>query len=335
MPDAAQQIADDVLFPHAQRVDRSCIPDSHFEAIADAGLFSIADRSLADARRSVAALAGGCGATFFVWAQHHGVLRALALSSNQALRDEWGGDLRAGRAIGGTAFAHVRRQGPAAVAASRTRDGWRLDGFAPWATSWGIAACFTVAALTDDGRVVWAMIPGRDPAGVTAIPLELSVFSATGTVALRFEGCQIHDDDVVSIEEIDTWRVADRRRASVGQPAVLGVGERSIRLIEEHASSKEAVDAAQRLRGELAGLWADDDRLSAGLAAGDDLVLPASDHRAACLAFGQRAATALLGSVGGVGMNLDHPAQRLAREATFYVIQAQTVDGRAAMLRSV
>jgi hypothetical protein len=34
-------------------------------------------------------------------------------------------------------------------------------------------------------------------------------------------------------------------------------------------------------------------------------------------------------------MDLNHPAQRLAREAAFYVIQAQTVDGRAATLRSV
>jgi hypothetical protein len=34
-------------------------------------------------------------------------------------------------------------------------------------------------------------------------------------------------------------------------------------------------------------------------------------------------------------MDLGHPAQRLAREAAFFVIQAQTADGRAAALRSV
>ena len=31
-------------------------------------------------------------------------------------------------------------------------------------------------------------------------------------------------------------------------------------------------------------------------------------------------------------MSLDHPAQRLSREATFYLIQAQTGDLRAATL---
>jgi hypothetical protein len=34
-------------------------------------------------------------------------------------------------------------------------------------------------------------------------------------------------------------------------------------------------------------------------------------------------------------MDLAHPAQRLAREADFYVIQAQTADGRAATLRGM
>ena len=38
---------------------------------------------------------------------------------------------------------------------------------------------------------------------------------------------------------------------------------------------------------------------------------------------------------GGGGMDLSHPAQRLMREADFYVIQAQTADGRAATLRSI
>ena len=43
----------------------------------------------------------------------------------------------------------------------------------------------------------------------------------------------------------------------------------------------------------------------------------------------------LLAAVGGRGMDLGHPAQRLAREADFYVVQAQTPDGRTATLRSV
>jgi hypothetical protein len=70
-------------------------------------------------------------------------------------------------------------------------------------------------------------------------------------------------------------------------------------------------------------------------ALGDGDIAVASDHRAACLDLARRSTTALLAATGGRGMDLGHPAQRLAREADFYVIQAQTVDGRAATLRSV
>jgi len=64
------------------------------------------------------------------------------------------------------------------------------------------------------------------------------------------------------------------------------------------------------------------------------VIAAASDHRAACLHLARRATSAFLAASGGGGMDLSHPAQRLMREADFYVIQAQTADGRAATLRS-
>ena len=44
------------------------------------------------------------------------------------------------------------------------------------------------------------------------------------------------------------------------------------------------------------------------------------------------ASTVLLAASGGRGMGLAHPAQRLVREAAFYVVQAMTEDGRRAAL---
>jgi len=325
------------LFPQAQDVDRSTIPASHFAALADAGLFSIVDLPPSEARRVIATIGGSCGATFFVWVQHHGVVRTLASSSNHDLRATLDEPLRNGTIIAGTAFAHVRRVGRPAIRAERDHGAWRLNGFAPWATSWGIAERFCVAAETDDGQVLWSMLPGNGGPGVTAAPLELPVFAATGTVTLSLDDCPVGVDQVVALESADHWRAADRRRASIGQPAVLGVTERAIRLLGDAArdTADEAASAAGRLTDELGRLWERDDELVAALAAGDDVVEAASDHRARCLDLAHRSTTALLAAVGGAGMDLSHPAQRLAREAAFYVIQAQTVDGRAATLRSV
>ena len=346
MLDRARSLADDMLFPSAQDVDRAAtIPPEHLGALAAAGLFGIAGpRSLGGAdlgptemRRVIAALAGGCGATFFVWAQHQGVVRTVRSSPNADLRDELLGPMCRGDVVAGVAFAHVRRVGNPAITAHRVEDGWRLDGFAPWATSWGIADWFAVAAETDDGRLVWSMVPGHEPDGVRATALELPVLGATGTVGLGFESCVVTDSRVALIEDADAWRAGDRRRSAIGLPAVLGVAERSIGLLGRAARGVDdpASAAADRLAAELAELWTRDDHLGAALLAGEDLIAEASDHRAACLDLGRRSTSALLAAVGGGGMDLDHPAQRLAREADFYVIQAQTGDGRAATLRSV
>lgn len=340
---AAQRLADDVLFPVAQVVDRADrIPSSHLRALAEAGLFGLLgpashgglDADFPTARRVMAAVGGGCGATFFVWVQHHGVVRALRSSPDTDLVDAHLTELCAGRTVAGTAFAHVRRTGKPAITAVPVAGGWRLDGHAPWATSWGIADCFSVAAESADGRLVWSLLPGSPERGVHAVALDLPVFGATATVALQFDGCVVPDDHVIAVDDADAWRRADRRSASLGQPAVLGVTERSTRLLSD-VGDGAAASAAAALGAELAERWRIDDRLAAALAAGDDAIVEASDHRAACLDLARRSTTALLAAVGGRGMERSHPAQRLAREADFYVIQAQTVDGRAATLRHV
>jgi alkylation response protein AidB-like acyl-CoA dehydrogenase len=55
--------------------------------------------------------------------------------------------------------------------------------------------------------------------------------------------------------------------------------------------------------------------------------------RAWSLELAVRSASALVAAVGGRSMLLDHPAQRLLREAAFYAIQAQTPPVREAVLR--
>jgi alkylation response protein AidB-like acyl-CoA dehydrogenase len=338
--DRAQSVADDALFPVAQDVDRGLRPlDGGLRALADAGLFGIAgpasrggaDLDAATARRTIAAVGSGCGATFFVWVQHHGVVRTLRTSPNGALVDELLAPMCAGDVIAGVAFAHLRRPGPPAIRAERLGErGWRLDGFAPWATSWGIADWFAVAAASDDGEVVWVRVPGHDVTGLTARPLALPVFAHTGTVALDFDSFVADEAEILAVVDLDEWRRNDRSHAAPGQPAVLGVADRAIRLLEARADT-ESLDTAGRLRQQLEQRWRVDDEVVAA----PDSIGEASAHRAACLDLAQRATTALLAASGGGGMDLAHPAQRLAREADFYVIQAQTADGRSATLRSI
>jgi alkylation response protein AidB-like acyl-CoA dehydrogenase len=56
------------------------------------------------------------------------------------------------------------------------------------------------------------------------------------------------------------------------------------------------------------------------------------EARAWSLELAVRAATALVAAVGGRALAVEHPAQRLLREAAFFTIQAQTPALRDATL---
>jgi hypothetical protein len=96
-----------------------------------------------------------------------------------------------------------------------------------------------------------------------------------------------------------------------------------------------AADAARRVHDGCARQATAVDAVLDAVDDTDEFVRRASDQRAECLHLAQRTGTGLLAAAGGRGTDLAHPAQRIAREADFYVIQVQTADGRAAALRSL
>ncbi|MBK9179311.1 MAG: acyl-CoA/acyl-ACP dehydrogenase [Acidimicrobiales bacterium] len=336
--EAARQVAAEVLAPAAESTDRAAVvPRANLRALADAGLFGLqGPPELGGVRpatfRQVAEVLGGaCGVTTFVWLQHHSPVGLLGRTANAALRDRWLGSLCAGDAIGGTAFAFLRRPGPPLLRADPDGAGWRLTGVAPWATGWGLAAVFAVAAGTPDGRVVWALVPARPGPGLEAgPPLALAVMQATATVALRFDDLSVGDDQVAAVVPVESWRVLDERRAAQLQPPVLGLADACVRrlapLRPEHAEA---------LALELGAVRRAAAALASAVDAGGSPPVPVAELaalRARGLALAQRAALAHLAAVGGAGISSDHPAQRLVREAAFWVVQAQDEAGRVATL---
>ncbi|MGH9131834.1 MAG: acyl-CoA dehydrogenase family protein [Acidimicrobiales bacterium] len=392
LAEAARLVAEQVLAPRAQETDRAArVPQSNLEALASAGLFGIACASGVPAAEGSAAgvsaarggamrqvqeaLAGACGATYFVWAQHHSPVRRLRASPNSGLRNRWLDRLCAGEALAGVAFAYMRRPGPPPVRAERQPGGWQVDGVAPFVTSWGLADVFVVAgvsgATVDSDQagpdVVWFCLEGRATEAVRpSPPMALSVLGSTCTVVLRLEGLFVPDEDVVSVEPFAAWKARDRLATPQPSAAAFGVATRCASLLGSLAAEREGTEsgplsrAAGSLTDELASCRAHAyglaDALAADALAGGEEALPvdtampgpgaataATDHleghlaamieaRAWGLDLAQRSAIALIAATGGRAMALDHPAQRLAREAAFYAIQAQTGPIRAATL---
>ncbi|MDQ2826194.1 MAG: hypothetical protein M3Y04_04430, partial [Actinomycetota bacterium] len=239
------------MAPAAHVTDRAVVvPMSHLEALADAGLCRLMCPPAApggEVRQVYETLAGACGVTFFVWVQHHGPVRALAATDNDRLRARHLDDLCAGRVLGGVAFSHLRRPGPPAMVAAAMPGGYRIDGEAPWVTSWGLAGLFLVAARLDD-RVVWFLLDSRhpDPAVKPSAPLSLAAMNASSTVRLRLDGLHVPEGDVVDVEAFAGWQERDRVTTAQPNPAALGIAATCVRLLIDAAP-----DAAGLLGDEL------------------------------------------------------------------------------------
>ena len=322
--EVARRLAVDLLEPAAQATDQAeVVPRSHLQALAAAGLcglFCPPGVPAADARAVFEALAGACGVTFFVWVQHHAPVRMRAGSPNQALRDRYLDDLCAGRILGGVAFAYLRRPGPPAVVARRVPGGWHVDGEAPWVTSWGLAGLYAVAARHEED-VVFFVVDAASTALRPSPPLALAAMGASSTVRLAFDGLRVPDDDVLSVVPFHRWQAGDRVATARPNPAAFGIAATCVRLIGD-------TPLAQELSGLRSRSYALADEHRTDRAHLDAMV----DARAASLDLALRGATALVATTGGRAMALDHPAQRLLREAAFFAIQAQTLALRRATL---
>jgi alkylation response protein AidB-like acyl-CoA dehydrogenase len=310
-----------VLAPAAEATDRAAVvPQSHLEALAGAGLMGLYRPPAtppAVGREVYEVLAGACGVTFFVWVQHHAPVRMLAASANEGLRARYLDDLCAGRVLGGVAFAYLRRPGPPAVVATPVPGGYRVDGEAPWVTSWGLAGLYAVAARLGE-QVLFFVVEADTPALRASPPLALAAMGASSTVRLSFAGLFVPEDDVLAVVPFAQWQADDEIATAKPNPAAFGIAATCVGLLGDTPLTAELEECRRRSYALADAAEPDLDALVEARAHGLELAV--------------RAATALVVATGGRAMSADHPAQRLLREAAFFTIQAQTPALRRATL---
>lgn len=338
----AHELAEQLLAPRAALVDHDGVPRSHLRAIGDAGLLGLqapvedggSAAPPAVFRRVVELLAGADCSTWFVQAQHHAPLQML-IRSDTPVRRRLAPRLARGELLSGVAFSHLRRWPERPVSATRVEDGWRFDGVAPWYTGWGLNDVMLLGGATEQGEVVFAFVQAAPGPGLVASePLALAALSATATVRLTLDGLVAPDEDVVARLPIEEWAAADRRTTVNVNPAVLGLTERAVRLLGERARASgesSTAGAASRLAEALTEVR---DRCYALLddAGPDEAVAERLAARADAQHLMVEATSALVVAGAGGAMAVGAPAQRLAREALFLLVQAQTPQGRAATL---
>ncbi|GGT28272.1 acyl-CoA dehydrogenase family protein [Streptomyces chromofuscus] len=327
----ARQLADGLLTPNAETVDRTEVPAGHIEAIKGSGLLGIGapedyggSAAPASVAREIAEiLSGACCSTWFVQTQHHTPVATL-MKGAAPVRERLLGPLARGELLSGVAYAHLRTYPRRPVRVVRERGGWRFDGTVPWYTGWGLNDVMLLAGVTGAGEAVFAFAEAREQPGLRASPpIRLAALTAARTVSLELDGLWLPEEAVALRTPYERWAAEDRPKTVAASPAVFGVAEAALALLDD--------DTAGPLRTRLSGVrdhaYALADEAAPHEHLDERLALRLRSHEVL-----SAATTAAVVSGGGRSMVLSSKAQRLAREALFLLVQGQTAESRRAHL---
>jgi alkylation response protein AidB-like acyl-CoA dehydrogenase len=212
--------------------------------------------------------------------------------------------------VGISQLTTSRQHTAPAVVASRAADGWRLDGLCPWVTGADSVDTIVTGGVTADGRQSFFLVPARAVGVTIDPPLEMLALSGSRTSVVRFTAAP----------------VAAAITPPAGGPRTGGVATTALALGAMRAAvSLLAAEAADRpfLGPVAAGLAAEADALGSRLAAAASGGIDAADRdrmRADANGLVVRAAQAALAAAKGAGFVRGHPAERLVREAHFFLV---------------
>lgn len=217
---------------------RYCVP-----AQWGGALTALDSRSICLLRESLAAHDGLADFAFAMQGLGSG---AISLGGSDALRAEWLPLVASGEAIAAFALSEPEAGSDAGALqcrATRTADGWRLDGAKTWISNGGIADFYCVFARTDaassGGKGVSAFFVRADSPGLT-IGEPIEVIAPHPLAALTFSDCLVPHANLLGAEGEGfalAMRTLDIFRVSVAAAAT-GFARRALHEALSHAASR-------------------------------------------------------------------------------------------------
>lgn len=212
--------------------------------------------------------------------------------------------------VGISQLTTSRQHTPPAVVAHERSDGWRLDGVCPWVTGADAVETIVTGAATADGRHAFFVVPARAAGVEIDPPLEMLALSGSRTAAVRFTAARA--------AAVIAPPAGGTRTGGLATTALaLGATRSSLAILAAEATARPFLAPV------VAGLVAEADSLAARLAAAASRGADAADRdqlRADANGLVLRASQAALAASKGSGFVRGHPAERLAREALFFLV---------------
>lgn len=301
---------------NAEEVDQSYqVPRAQLEALANTGYFEFATRAESGQRRRLLdLLSSGCGATSFLATQHVGACRRLAKTNHPLLEQAM-----PGRVWIGVCFAHLRRPRSPVTIEIDSED-LVFNGRGPWFSGLGMMRRMLVGGATSDGQFFMAQCEVEQPAIKIGECQPLAVMNATATVPLEFQGLRIPKSEVVVEFDRELMTEADMHSTVYQSARSLGVARAAAGYLPE--TGRQQLVARIEGQHQKMDQWDSTPDWPSATAL-----------RVQAIQLAGLAVQAAFTSVGGRSHSLNHPVQRLAREASFYSTTQLTAQLKEATLK--
>ena len=283
------------------------------------------------------AIARGSLTAVLIFTQHDAAADLIMRGENGALRDRLGPKLAAGEmllTVGISQLTTSRQQGGPAMKVSLNGRAATFDGIMPWVTSAGRADLIVTAGVLDDGRQLLAAMPTTTPGLAVGPPLELAALEAASTSTVSCEHATLDAAHVIRgpLEKVLSLRAPVR--PLVVSSAGIGLAGALLSELKKLAPRRGA-----ELRATIEPLFVRYESVRERLYAAADMLsdpsaeAPAGEIRVAVNDLVLRLAIAAVTFAKGTGYLTGQPAQRLAREAFFFLVWSIPENLQAETLR--
>lgn len=268
------------------------------------------------------------GTLAFLQTQHQSACNFIVKSDNAALKEAMLPKLTTGERKAGIAFSQLRRHGAPMLTAAPERDGFVLQGKAPWLTGWGIFDSCVTAATLPDGDTIFVYHDLNVPMLHVSEPMRLAAMEVAQTVSAQFTGLHVPQEKVLYTKPGNWIDENDMVNIALQSPFALGCAQAGIDVMRTAYEKKqlEAIrSAADKLQEEL-------DRcreevysaMESAKREEEQQVQRSLSARAWAIELAGKCAHAAIAASSGAGNSINHPAQRVYREALVFTVSAQT-----------
>ncbi len=289
------------LKKRATEVDQSSQPPvQNLRDLAAIGHFKfVTEASPGERRRALDILSSGCGVTSFLSSQHEGACRRMFEAGHPLIERATNGEVWVG-----VCFAHLRRPS-SPVDAIETRTHVIYSGSGPWFSGHTMMDFVMVGGATPEGHLLMGLSP-MDTPEIQVRPLSrLAVMNATATVGLDFNALQVERTDILVRTNPEELAEKDMHSTVFQSARSLGAARAAAEFLPE--SARTAVLHHLDELHQTMDRWDQSPDWSS-----------AAQIRHKALDTASRVIEAAFVNVGGRSHGLDHPLQRIAREASFY-----------------